>query len=212
MCKLTENSFRDVNIAFANEISIVCDRLGINVWELIALANLHPRVNILHPGPGVGGHCIAVDPWFIVHSAPEEARLIKTARIVNDEKPFHVVKKIMTAAKQFTSPVIACLGLTFKANIDDCRESPAVTIVKELSGRQAGKILVVEPNIAELPDSLPRGDSLQLVDFATALKNADVIALLVDHKEFITLEGRYLEGKTLVDTRGIWSYPNRAKG
>ena len=132
MAKLTENSFRDVNIAFANELSIICDKLKINVWELIKLSNRHPRVNILNPGPGVGGHCIAVDPWFIVNSCPEEAKLIEQARLVNDGKPHYVVDQVAKAADEFKRPVIACLGLAFKADIDDLRESPAVQIVEAL--------------------------------------------------------------------------------
>lgn len=207
MCKLTENAFRDVNIAFANEISRICERLSINVWELISLANLHPRVNILQPGPGVGGHCIAVDPWFIVSSAPDEARLIRTAREVNDDQPLHVVNNIMAAAQRYPTPVIACLGLAFKANIDDCRESPATTIVKELSRKQAGQILIVEPHLRELPLSLRSSVSLQLVDLETALKNANIVALLVDHKDFSTIDLRSLEGKAVIDTRGIWTWP-----
>jgi UDP-N-acetyl-D-mannosaminuronic acid dehydrogenase len=132
MCKLTENSFRDVNIAFANELSLICDELDINVWELIKLANRHPRVNILQPGPGVGGHCIAVDPWFIVDKSPKSARLIRTARDVNDYKPHHVIEKVKAAASKVQNPKIACLGLTFKADIDDLRESPSVEIVQQL--------------------------------------------------------------------------------
>jgi UDP-N-acetyl-D-mannosaminuronic acid dehydrogenase len=205
MCKLTENSFRDVNIAFANEISLICDRLGINVWELITLANLHPRVNILQPGPGVGGHCIAVDPWFIVHSAPDVAKLIQTAREVNDQKPFHIVNKIVSAAEHFSSPVIACFGLAFKANIDDCRESPAVVIVKELAKRHVGRILVVEPNIKKLPKDLESLAELQLVDMDTAMKNANILALLVDHREFRNVDLHMLEQNAIIDTRGLWN-------
>ena len=136
MAKLTENSFRDVNIAFANELSMICDELNINVWELIGLANRHPRVNILQPGPGVGGHCIAVDPWFIVDAAPEQAKLIHTARQVNDYKPGYVIDKIREKADKFKNPIIACLGLAFKANIDDLRESPSVEIVEYLANQQ----------------------------------------------------------------------------
>ncbi len=132
LAKLTENSFRDVNIAFANELSMICDKLGIDVWELIHLANRHPRVKILSPGPGVGGHCIAVDPWFIVSAAPEQARLIRTAREVNDSKPKHVLNLIREKANRFRDPVIACLGLTFKADVDDMRESPALHIVEQV--------------------------------------------------------------------------------
>jgi UDP-N-acetyl-D-mannosaminuronic acid dehydrogenase len=211
MCKLTENAFRDVNIAFANEISIICDQLNINAWELIALANLHPRVNILQPGPGVGGHCIAVDPWFIVSSAPNDAHLIKTARKVNDDKPLRVVEKILSLSKQFKHPVIACLGLAFKANVDDLRESPALTIVKKLVEKQVGQILAVEPNIKKLPRELAAHTALQLVDLETALHEADVIALLTDHKEFNDIDSLRLKGKLVIDTRGLWSHQNQKR-
>lgn len=208
MCKLTENAFRDVNIAFANEISLICEQLNINVWELITLANLHPRVNILQPGPGVGGHCIAVDPWFIVNSAPDVAQLIKLARNVNDDKPSRIVNRIFSSAKRIKSPVIACLGLAFKANIDDLRESPAITIVKGLMQKEAGRILAVEPNITELPKELHKYESLKLVDLATALKKADIIALLVDHREFGDIDTEQLRGKVIIDTRGLWNSTN----
>ena len=132
MCKLTENSFRDVNIAFANELSRICGNLGVNVWKVIELANSHPRVNVLRPGPGVGGHCIAVDPWFIVHSSPDQARIIRTAREINDEQPKHVVAQVRRCCEHLKEPTIACLGLTFKADVEDVRESPAVTVVEEL--------------------------------------------------------------------------------
>src|SRR5210317_2063668 len=132
MAKLTENSFRDVNIGFANELSLICDQEGINVWELISLANRHPRVNILNPGPGVGGHCIAVDPWFIVDRSPEFSRLIRTAREVNDAKPQWVINRVKAKAARFREPVIGCLGLAFKADVDDLRESPAYSIVQTL--------------------------------------------------------------------------------
>jgi len=205
MCKLTENAFRDVNIAFANEISLICERLGIDVWELIRLANLHPRVNILQPGPGVGGHCIAVDPWFIVSSAPDRAHLIKCAREVNDSKPHHIVEQVLRAASGLTSPVIACFGLAFKANIDDLRESPAITIVKELVASRAGRVLAVEPNIDVLPDELAVGGALQLVDIKTALREADILVLLVDHREFTNVDPLSLKGKIIIDSRGSWT-------
>jgi len=147
MAKLTEKSFRDVNIGFANELSMICDKLGINVWELIELANKHPRVNILNPGPGVGGHCIAVDPWFIVAAAPEQARLIRTAREVNDSKPHWVINRVRAKAERFKTPVIGCLGLTFKANIDDLRESPALEITKDLMATGIGRVMACEPNV-----------------------------------------------------------------
>ncbi len=202
MAKLTENSFRDVNIAFANELSIICDTLDINVWELIKLSNRHPRVNILKPGPGVGGHCIAVDPWFIVSSDPENARLIKQAREVNDGKPQYVIEKVVKAAARFKQPVIACLGLAFKADIDDLRESPAVEIVEALAGMNIGELLVVEPNVGVLPKKLASG--LTKVELADALERADILLLLVDHKEFKRIPADRLHGCVIVDTRGVW--------
>jgi len=203
LAKLTENAFRDVNIAFANELSLICDRLGIDVWELIRLANHHPRVKILNPGPGVGGHCIAVDPWFIVSSAPEEARLIRTAREVNDHKPVVVISKVEKLAERFKYPVIACLGLAFKADVDDLRESPAVEITRHLAQRQIGRVLAVEPYISQLPKALSDSGA-QLVDLDAALAKADVVLLLVDHRVFRALDRKRLEGKAVVDTRGCW--------
>ncbi len=209
MTKLTENAFRDVNIAFANEISLICDKLKINPWELIELANLHPRVNILQPGPGVGGHCIAVDPWFIVDSAPDLARLIATARQVNDSKPHHVVAKIGEKARRFKSPVIACLGLAFKADIDDLRESPAVEIVRELAQDGNLTLLAVEPNIDALPEDLARFANLRLVGLESALQEADILALLVNHREFGKVDDQRLNEKIVIDTRGIWTRKQR---
>ncbi len=205
MAKLTENSFRDVNIAFANELSIICDKLKINVWELIRLANRHPRVKILQPGPGVGGHCIAVDPWFIVDSAPKEARLIRTAREVNDSKPHYVVHKIQDRAERFKSPVIACLGLAFKADIDDLRESPSVEIVHDLATKKIGRLLVVEPYVKQLPRELTGFDNLQLTDLPSALAAADIVVVLVNHREFSRVDRKLLSEKIVIDTRGIWS-------
>jgi len=201
MCKLTENSFRDVNIAFANELSIICDKLGVNVWELIQLANRHPRVNILQPGPGVGGHCIAVDPWFIVDSAPEEARLIRTARVVNDSKPEYVIDQVVKAAASLKEPVIACFGLAFKANIDDLRESPSVEIVKRLADRGIGRVVAVEPHIQELPAKLA---GVELIGLEDALQNADIIVLLVDHEAFRNAVGRQRAETVVIDTRGFF--------
>ena len=199
MAKLTENAFRDVNIAFANELSLICDRLKIDVWELIRLANRHPRVKILQPGPGVGGHCIAVDPWFIVAAAPAEARLMRTAREVNDHKPHHVVAQVRAAAAQQAQPVIACLGLSFKANVDDLRESPAVEITAALAA--AGlPVLAVEPHVRALPSSLE--GKVKLVSLAEAVSAANVIVLLVDHRAFGSLTLAALAGKALIDTRG----------
>lgn len=203
MAKLTENSFRDVNIAFANELSIICDKLNISVWELIRLANRHPRVNILSPGPGVGGHCIAVDPWFIVDSAKEDARIIRAAREINDNKPMYVIEKIEAAADQFKKPVVACLGLAFKADIDDLRESPALAITQHLSQLQLGKILAVEPNIESLPAKLADSD-IELVDMNVALERANVLVVLVDHSQFKQLKQSDINTKVVVDTRGLF--------
>lgn len=203
MTKLTENSFRDVNIAFANELSLICDRLGINVWELIKLANLHPRVKILQPGPGVGGHCIAVDPWFIVDSAPDLARLIKTSREVNDSKPHHVLAQIKEKSAKLQNPTIACLGLSFKADIDDIRESPAVEIVQELAKETRGRILIVEPHLDTLPALLQK-PNVELKDAKEAISQADLVVLLVNHRSFSHIDRRLLQGKEIIDTRGIW--------
>lgn len=203
MAKLTENSFRDVNIAFANELSIICDELKINVWELIALSNRHPRVNILSPGPGVGGHCIAVDPWFIVDSAPESARMIRTAREINDGKPDYVIGKVKAAADEFKRPVIACLGLAFKPDIDDLRESPAMDITEQLASMDVGEVLAVEPNIDQLPPSLLSA-GVTLLSLQEALEKANVLVVLVDHKPFKSLTIDEVNTKLVVDTRGLF--------
>ncbi|APX91395.1 UDP-N-acetyl-D-mannosamine dehydrogenase (plasmid) [Brevirhabdus pacifica] len=211
MAKLTENSFRDVNIAFANELSVICDQLDIDVWELIGLANRHPRVNILQPGPGVGGHCIAVDPWFIVSRTPEAARLIRTARLVNDDKPEWVVEKVLQGVARIAADRgcaadrirIACYGLAFKPDIDDLRESPALGIVKTLGARHAGPLMAVEPNIRALPASLEGapGGGIDLVDLDTARSTADLHVMLVGHREF--KEAAPPQGY-LVDAQGVW--------
>lgn len=205
MAKLTENSFRDVNIAFANELSIIADKLGIDVWELIDLANLHPRVNILKPGPGVGGHCIAVDPWFIVSAAPDEARLIRVARDVNDSKPARVIEQVRQAVAGLEAPRIAVLGLAFKADIDDLRESPALDITREL-GRMlpSATVFAVEPNISELPKSLAEVPNVEFANYQDAIAQADVVLLLVDHSPFKALDRSLLADKRIIDTRGIW--------
>jgi len=207
MAKLTENASRDVSIAFANELSIICDKINIDVWELIGLANRHPRVNILQPGPGVGGHCIAVDPWFIVSSAPHDSKLIATARHVNDSKPSWVLDKIkvaianiliMNVEKSVSELKIACYGLAFKANIDDLRESPALLIADQVIEMHSGVVMLVEPNISELTGNYNDG---LLVDFDIASCEADIHVLLVDHNEF---KGRCPMAGDIIDTRGIW--------
>jgi UDP-N-acetyl-D-mannosaminuronic acid dehydrogenase len=205
MTKLVENSFRDVNIAYANELSIICDNLGINVWELIELANRHPRVNILQPGPGVGGHCIAVDPWFIVHNAGPRARLIRTARDVNDSKPEFVLSKVEAALAGNAEPRVACLGLAFKADVDDLRESPAVFLVDRLASIPDVSIRAVEPYIAELPPMLARHGNVSLATDANgAIAWADLVVVLVNHNQFKHIDRGLLVGKDLIDTRGMW--------
>ncbi|MEQ1637055.1 MAG: UDP-N-acetyl-D-mannosamine dehydrogenase [Methylococcales bacterium] len=196
LCKLSENAYRDVNIAFANELSLICDQENINVWELIKLTNRHPRVKILQPGPGVGGHCIAVDPWFIVARAPALARLIKMAREVNDAKPHWVINKVKASADKFKRPVIGCLGLAFKADLDDLRESPAMDIVKHLQKENIGDILVAEPNLTHHKD-------FDLLPYQEVISRADIILLLVDHKPFKKLKANDFKEKILIDTRGI---------
>ncbi|MDW1904051.1 MULTISPECIES: UDP-N-acetyl-D-mannosamine dehydrogenase [Vibrio] len=208
MAKLTENSSRDVQIAFANELSIICDKLDINVWELIALANRHPRVNILQPGPGVGGHCIAVDPWFIVSKTPEEAQIIHTARKVNDGKPDWVINKVKLAIAEFLQAnpdktarevTVACYGLAFKPDIDDLRESPAMAITQKIADMHAGRVIAVEPNIESIPAKLKH---VELMDFEIASREADVQVLLVDHREF---KEKSIGVGSIIDTKGIWT-------
>ena len=210
MCKLTENSSRDVQIAFANELSTICDRFGIDVWELISLANRHPRVNILQPGAGVGGHCIAVDPWFIVSSAPEEARLIRTAREVNDAKPDWVLQKgkdaVLAALSADTSRCmadikVACMGLAFKPDIDDLRESPALQITERFADLGC-QVLAVEPHIDALPASLA-DKPVTLATIDEALSQADVICVLVRHSDFADLAGKVPDPASVIDVVGI---------
>jgi UDP-N-acetyl-D-mannosaminuronic acid dehydrogenase len=210
MCKLTENSFRDLNIAFANELSIICQESDIDVWDLINLANHHPRVNILLPGPGVGGHCIAVDPWFIVHQSPSSAKLIKTARLVNDSKPQWILEQIENAvnqlvesggAKKSTDVTIACFGLAFKPNIDDFRESPSLNIVKILNDKHAGKTLAVDPNCSQT--AREKIGDLCLVDSDVALQEADIIVFLVKHNQFFDIPRSFLESKKVIDAVGL---------
>lgn len=204
VAKVAENAYRDVNIAYANELSIVCDSLGIDIHEVIELANRHPRVNILRPGPGVGGHCIAVDPWFLIGSAPDVTPLMRTARQVNDGKPQYVIEQVAKTAGRFRDPVIACLGLAFKANVDDLRESPALHIALELSRLDLAQLVVVEPRINELPPVLASEQRVELVDLDSALSDADIVLLLVDHDEFRGVKKPALRGKVVFDTRGVW--------
>lgn len=205
MAKLTENAYRDVNIAFANELSLICESLHIDVWEVIRLANRHPRVNILSPGPGVGGHCIPVDPWFIVSAAPEHARLIRTAREVNDYRPHHVAEQVVGKAKRFRAPTIACLGLTFKANVDDARESPAIEVVGLIAKALPDvQVLASDPYVETMPKLLTEYNNLRLESAHQAVDSADIVVLLVEHDPFKAIRHTRLGGKVVYDTRGAW--------
>lgn len=203
MTKLVENAYRDVNIAFANELSMVADHMGLDVWEVIRLANRHPRVNILTPGPGVGGHCIAVDPWFIVHGAPAQTPLIRTARGVNDAKIHHAINSAATLIDANPGASVACLGLAFKANIDDFRESPARLVAATLARRYGSRVRIVEPYAAELPREF-EGTGAELIDVDTALEECDVLVVLVDHDVFRSVPLAERAHKAVYDTRGIW--------
>ncbi|MDH5896582.1 UDP-N-acetyl-D-mannosamine dehydrogenase [Vibrio splendidus] len=205
MAKLTENSCRDVQIAFANELSMICDDLDVDVWELITLANRHPRINILQPGPGVGGHCIAVDPWFIVSKTPDLATLIKTARDVNDKKPEWVIDKVKIALAEFLQAnpsktakdvTIACYGLAFKPDIDDLRESPALGITKSIAAFHTGQVLAIEPNVESIDH-----DKIKLVTIDESLSKTNIHVMLVDHAQFKKIR---INDKFIVDTKGIW--------
>lgn len=203
LVKLSENAFRDLNVAFANELSLICDRFDINVWEVIDLANRHPRVNILRPGPGVGGHCIAVDPWFIVELAPDLARVIKTSREVNDSKIDWTIARAISIIEERPYADIACCGLAFKANVDDLRESPAAKVALRLASRYGSRVKIVEPNIRELPASFHQSGAT-LIDLDQAIQSCEVAIILVDHDQFKTVplaERRHL---AVLDTRGIW--------
>jgi UDP-N-acetyl-D-mannosaminuronic acid dehydrogenase len=205
MAKLVENAYRDVNIAFANELSLVSEELELDVWEVIRLANHHPRVNVLTPGPGVGGHCIAVDPWFIVGAAPETATLMRTAREVNDAQPHHVAEQVIAKCERFRNPTVACLGLAYKANVDDLRESPAVAVVAEIARRMPELDLrVAEPLVHVLPRVLDHLPQVRLEAACDAIAAADIVVLLVDHDHFRSLSRSRLAGKVVYDTRGLW--------
>ena len=209
MTKLVENAYRDVNIAFANELSIVSDKMGLDVWEVIRLANRHPRVNILTPGPGVGGHCIAVDPWFIVHGAPEETPLIRTARGVNDGKMHHVIARAEALVEANPGMDVACLGLAFKANIDDFRESPARFVASRLARKFGGRIRIVEPYAAQLPIEFTDTGATQ-IDIDDALETCGILIVLVDHDVFRVVPLAERVDKLVYDTRGIWPDQPRA--
>jgi UDP-N-acetyl-D-mannosaminuronic acid dehydrogenase len=211
MAKLTENASRDVSIAFANELSVICDQLDIDVWELIKLSNRHPRVNILKPGPGVGGHCIAVDPWFVISKTPDASKLMHAARQINDAKPLWVIEKVKSAVTDFLSlnlsktigdVTVACFGLAFKPDIDDLRESPALKITQKLAELNSFEVLGVEPNIVQLSPEIKK--TIKLVDFTQALKDADICVFLVDHAIFSSIHESDLDNKIIVDIVGKW--------
>lgn len=198
LVKLAENAYRDVNIAYANELSNVCDDLGLDVWDVIRLANEHPRVNVLRPGPGVGGHCIAVDPWFIVAASPEHTPLIRAAREVNDARPERVVQQVQTLASRFRRPRVACLGLSYKPNIDDVRESPAIEVVRRLAALDAMDLLIVEPHLQQCP--VP---GHALVEAEDALRDADIVVVLVGHRRFSRLPRELFTRPSVIDTVGL---------
>jgi len=203
MTKLTENAFRDVNIAFANELSLIADTMNVDVWEVIRLANRHPRVNILQPGPGVGGHCIAVDPWFLVHAAPDQTPLIRTAREVNDGKTDHVIAQVAAMIAADPTAPVACLGLAFKANIDDFRESPAMKVALAVANRFGDRVRIVEPYASTLPPGFA-GTGATLIDVDTAIETCPIMVVLVDHDVFRSIPLEERSEKTVLDTRGIW--------
>ncbi|WP_406856315.1 UDP-N-acetyl-D-mannosamine dehydrogenase [Alsobacter sp. KACC 23698] len=206
--KLAENAFRDVNVAFANELSILCEGLGVDAWTVIKMANLHPRVDILSPGPGVGGHCIPIDPWFLHQALPDETPLIAAARAVNDGKPLRVANRIGRLAGRFRDPVIAILGLAYKPNVDDLRESPALEIARNLADRRIGRLLVVEPNIANLPEALAGRPDVELTEFGAAVAEADIVAILVAHSKFRNIDRAALASRVVVDTVGLLKLSN----
>ncbi|MDR3437633.1 UDP-N-acetyl-D-mannosamine dehydrogenase [Telmatospirillum sp.] len=203
LVKLTENAFRDVNIAFANELSMVADHHGVDVWKVIKLANRHPRVNILSPGPGVGGHCIAVDPWFIVDAAPEQAKLIRVAREVNDRKADYVFERLAATIETSADKTITCFGLAFKPNVDDLRESPAMEIVERLGRAFPGKVAAVEPFIHVQPPALKEA-GVPLITLEEGLNRSGAFVLLVDHTAFLRVPSERLGGRKIFDTRGGW--------
>lgn len=204
MTKLVENAYRDVNIAFANELSMISDHMGLDVWEVIKLANRHPRVNILQPGPGVGGHCIAVDPWFIINGAPDQSLLMRTARQVNDAKMLHVLQNARSVIAANPHATVACYGLAFKPDIDDIRESPARYITASLAREFGPRVKVVEPFVMNLPPEF-EGTGAMLVEIDEALENCEVHILLVDHDLFRAIPAEERRGRVVIDTRGVWN-------
>jgi UDP-N-acetyl-D-mannosaminuronic acid dehydrogenase len=206
MVKLTENAYRDTNIAFANELSMICDHVEVDVWDVIQLANRQPRVNILNPGPGVGGHCIAVDPWFIVEAAPSAARLIRTSREVNDGKADYVFDRIKTLMEDHPERAAICLGLTFKANVDDLRESPALEIVERLAKDYGKRVSVVDPFVKHLPVGVAKF-GVNKIDLDDALASKGIVIVLVDHEAFRRVSSVQRNGAIVYDTRGIWREP-----
>ena len=204
MVKLTENAFRDVNIAFANEIAGIAKKLHVDPWEVIRIANRHPRVNILNPSPGVGGHCIPVDPYFLIHPFKSQAKLMAAARQINNARPNQVVKQVFQESMSVENPTVACLGLTFKADADDLRNSPALDIARRLAAGNRARVIAVEPNIAKPPSDLERY-GVRMMDTLTAVDEANIILLLVDHRQFRYIDPRALHNKRVIDTRGIWA-------
>jgi len=205
LVKLTENAFRDVNIGFANELAAVCQQLRLNVWEVIELANRHPRVNVLSPGPGVGGHCIAVDPYFIIEAAPDQTPMMQAARQINASRPQGVVHDVEDLLEPGRHHTIACLGLSFKPNIDDMRESPAVEVVRHLLELPDVTVVAAEPHAKGLPREL-EGRGILFTDALSAIDRADIVVLLVDHRQFGLIDPEALKDKKLVDTRGLWTW------
>ncbi|MFN6955773.1 MAG: UDP-N-acetyl-D-mannosamine dehydrogenase [Acetobacteraceae bacterium] len=201
--KLAENAYRDVNIAFANELAAIAERAGVDVWRAIALANRHPRVGILRPGPGVGGHCIAVDPWFLAEAAPDDTPLIRTARGVNDGRPARVAARVAALAARFRQPRIACYGLAYKPDVDDLRESPAIAVVERVAGGTGAEVLVVEPYLSALPARLAALPGVRLVEEAEAREAADIVVFLVAHRMFRRLDAGLFAEKAVVDAAGV---------
>lgn len=206
--KLIENSYRDVNIAFANELSVICDKLDIDVWAAIELANRHPRVSILRPGAGVGGHCIAVDPWFIVSTAPEESRIIRAAREINDAKPHWVARQIIQHADRFKNPIVGCFGATYKPDVEDLRESPSLEVIKLLSAHGDIRVIVCDPMVKELPRELSGVNNISMASIDETCHQSDIAALLVGHRQFQQINPNRFLNKIVVDTIGLLAKPS----